>query len=973
MELAYRLAVSEQPMIRDIRKNLVVLINPVSEPDGRDKMVDWFYRFLKGKTDYDNLPENSPPYWGHYVFHDNNRDTHQKALQLTQAVHRMFYDYHPTVVHDLHESIPAAPHLERHRSLQPEPRSDRDLGVARDVLPRGAEPDVARHAGRLDLGLRRVVGPALPRLGRHEPQLARPRLRDLRQQHRRDRGADAAAGGEPLRRHAGHHREWYRPWPPDKKFRWSLRNNTNYMQTGCLAILDWSSKNAKDMLRNFYRKGYNSWQKGVKGNPYAFVIPQDQGDPRRVAQMVEVLRGQRIEVARLAEAVTVKEGDLREGRLRGPPRPAVPQLRRGPPRAAEVPDRDAVRAVRRHVLGPLGPLRPDGGARRRREDQGGPGREADRRSRGDGEGDGRGPGVPAEGHGAGGAARRAVPPRRGSRCRSPRRPSAVGSATIRPVPGSCPRRTASRPALDAVAKELGLDFESAGAAPKVATHEAPIPRVAVWHLWADTESVGWLRLALDQEKVPYDYIRDEEIRAGGLRDKYDVILYGNNSSNLKNQILGLDTRWGPMPYTKTPEFPSHGVPDASEDITGGIGWKGMANLQDYVERGGLLITLGNGSALALEGGLARNVNRSGTSVDTPGVELTVKFLRPDHPVAYGYPALTSAFRSSFPIYAVRPEFQRFVVLQWGTKLPKRDRDPDAPKPAATDKAKETEPAFVLSGGVKKGDDLEGAARDPRPAGGKGPRARLQLQPDAPGPQPLGLSIPVERDPELERAAARAAVRTRSEAMKTARTLGTPRRRRAAVRPPGVGAEHQSRLPRSLPADGAEELRGLPRLVEQRGLELERRQQAADPGRDDGPRRPHGARRRDPHLDDDRRQRVRLAAAPAPARLLRRQPDAERRRADRRLLRGRPRLRGEGQVADGRQQLRRPRPQLLLADAVPEVLPDHRHQRGPAPRREPLLPRRLGEAPVASRRTRRTSTRATGSRCRRRPTDRTTSS
>ncbi|MCA1563902.1 MAG: hypothetical protein LC804_27875 [Acidobacteria bacterium] len=40
MELAYRLAVSEQPMIQAIRRNLVVLINPVSEPDGRDKSVD---------------------------------------------------------------------------------------------------------------------------------------------------------------------------------------------------------------------------------------------------------------------------------------------------------------------------------------------------------------------------------------------------------------------------------------------------------------------------------------------------------------------------------------------------------------------------------------------------------------------------------------------------------------------------------------------------------------------------------------------------------------------------------------------------------------------------------------------------------------------------------------------------------------------------------------------------------------------
>ncbi len=106
MEMAYRLAVSEQPYIQEIRRNVVVLINPVSEPDGRDKVVDWFYRYLKGKTDFDNLPRRTPPFWGQYVFHDNNRDTHQHALKLTQAVHKMFYDYHPTVMHDLHESIP---------------------------------------------------------------------------------------------------------------------------------------------------------------------------------------------------------------------------------------------------------------------------------------------------------------------------------------------------------------------------------------------------------------------------------------------------------------------------------------------------------------------------------------------------------------------------------------------------------------------------------------------------------------------------------------------------------------------------------------------------------------------------------------------------------------------------------------------------------------------------------------------------
>jgi hypothetical protein len=82
LELAYRLTVSEQPMIRRIREKVIVLINPISNPDGRDKMVDWFYHYLKGKTDRATLPRQSPPYWSKYTFVDINRDTHQQTSLL---------------------------------------------------------------------------------------------------------------------------------------------------------------------------------------------------------------------------------------------------------------------------------------------------------------------------------------------------------------------------------------------------------------------------------------------------------------------------------------------------------------------------------------------------------------------------------------------------------------------------------------------------------------------------------------------------------------------------------------------------------------------------------------------------------------------------------------------------------------------------------------------------------------------------
>jgi hypothetical protein len=121
MELAYRLAVSEQPMIERIRRNVVVLINPVSEPDGRDKVVDWFYRHLKGKTDYEDLPPTSPPYWGRYVYHDNNRDTHQKALETYARRASHVLRLSPDGGARSARIYSAAPNMERHGAVQHEP------------------------------------------------------------------------------------------------------------------------------------------------------------------------------------------------------------------------------------------------------------------------------------------------------------------------------------------------------------------------------------------------------------------------------------------------------------------------------------------------------------------------------------------------------------------------------------------------------------------------------------------------------------------------------------------------------------------------------------------------------------------------------------------------------------------------------------------------------------------------------------
>ncbi len=141
----------------------------------------------------------------------------------------------------------------------------------------------------------------------------------------------------------------------------------------------------------------------------------------------------------------------------------------------------------------------------------------------------------------------------------------------------------------------------------------------------------------------------------------------------------------------------------------------MAKIEEFLGAGGLLVTLGNGSTLPFEGGLVRGVRRRGGAFFTPGSELKVKFVRPDHPLAYGSPEVTSVFRSMLPVCDVDRSERGKVVMQWGTKLRKEDREEDPEAAAALtkeekeakEKAKKDEVKMLVSGALKGEDELEG--------------------------------------------------------------------------------------------------------------------------------------------------------------------------------------------------------------------------------------------------------------------------
>jgi hypothetical protein len=691
LELAYRLAVSEQPMIRRIREHLVVLINPVSNPDGRDKQVEWFYRYLKGKTDLATLPRQSPPYWSKYAMVDINRDAHQQVHETTKAVHRMFYEWHPTVVHDLHESV----------ALLMSWNGTGPYNPNIDPITFTEFQELSFHEVKTMTGMG-MPGVATWNFGEAFAHLF---LDSVAMNHNAiGRGYETFGNGtaETLTQTLTPEEtrpEWWRVLPPPSTpFRWSARDNVNYNETGALSALDLAAAQAKTLLRNFYTKSYNSWHKGVTEAPYAFVIPEDQGDPMRVAQMVQRLMSQHIEVHRAAAPLSLKEGSFPAGtyvvRLDQPYRNYAVDLLspQNYPKDGGEPYDDVSWELPAHyhldavaiadpsvrsanLIALTDPPHPRGhiageGSTYLLKDTGQEGLLEARY--------------------------------RLARFRIDIAERAFDVSGTQFPEGSwiLPAQSGLAESLKKVSDDLALDFTAVAAAPDITSHSAKAPRLGVWVPWADTDSIGWLRYTLDQRHIPYAYVRDEDIRAGRLHEKYDVLLYGHVDLELAEQIQGIPKSWGPMPFKKTRETPSLGTPASSEDITGGIGWEGLAEIQKFIERGGLLVTLGSGSMLALEGGIVRGVRRESGGVPrsagsggaasaaaaqealtrTPGAHVRATFAQPDHPIAYGYPERTYVFRQNFPLYATPRRWLRMafcttcldgpfdangVVLKWG--------------------------------------------------------------------------------------------------------------------------------------------------------------------------------------------------------------------------------------------------------------------------------------------------------------------
>ena len=654
MELAYRLAVDDAPYIRKIRAQVITLITPVVETDGRDRMVDLYnwHRANPGKT--------PPPlmYWGHYVAHDDNRDAMGLTLNLSRNVLDTYLGWHAQVLHDLHESVPFL--------------YDNTIGDG----PYNAWVDPILVNEWQQLGwdnVQQLTRFGMPGVFTHGDfdTWSPGYLMFIAAMHNgisRLYETFGNSGADTLDRvldPADYVRTWYRPNPPWPKVRWSQRNNTNYEQAGLLTALNYFADNEKLFLHNFYLKSKRSIEKPGANGPSAYVLPADDVHRDAQRQLLHILQLQHAEVSHASAAITVQV----------PAPPAKDEDKDDSKKADSQAQDSKAKTIARTFAAGSYVVRMDQPYSRIADAL------LDRQywSPDDPQkhpyddtawsfGDLFGTEVvrvtdnavlkapmdilrePVRSTGAiqGGGGTYLIDNHADSALMSLRyalkdadisiAEKSFDAASHHFNAGAWIVRKVDNATFSAKLNQLGLDAWAVTAAPSVSMHKIGTPRIALMHTWLNTQTEGWWRMALDKLGVPFTYISTQTVaREDNLRGKYDVILFAPVGADNSQLILNGLPLWGnAMPWKVSSLTPNMNI-DQTDDIRPGLGAAGLAHLQRFVDQGGLLVAAGDAAKFAIDMGLAPGVSvAAAKDLKVVGSVLKGVVVNEASPVSFGY-------------------------------------------------------------------------------------------------------------------------------------------------------------------------------------------------------------------------------------------------------------------------------------------------------------------------------------------------
>lgn len=297
--LVYTLASSDDPKVREILENVILLDIPCLNPDGTQWVVEWYRRWVG--TPYEAAP--LPKLYHYYVGHDNNRDWYaftQVETQLT--VTKAHNAWHPQIVHDIHQMGSTGARIFAPPYIDPvEPNVDpllvsalNQLGayMAAELTTQGKKGVVinaiydawtpARAYQHYHGGVRILTETASARLA-SPITLTKEQVR----------------GG---REYEASQRSWKFPAPWEGG-EWRLADIVEYQYSGAMALLTNAAKNRRFWLENFYQVNKRAVERWPSW-PHAWVLPAGQANEKGLNAVLRILRLGDVEVHRAEQAFT---------------------------------------------------------------------------------------------------------------------------------------------------------------------------------------------------------------------------------------------------------------------------------------------------------------------------------------------------------------------------------------------------------------------------------------------------------------------------------------------------------------------------------------------------------------------------------------------------------------------------------------------------------------------------------------------